>query len=512
MLKVEDREGIRRAYYVEGKSMRQIAREYHHSRRSIKKALASGESESYKLKQARQAPVLGAYKSQIDELLRENEKLPPKQRYTGHKIYKAVQKEGYQGCESGVLGYIGRQKKAKRKPKVFIPLEFDPGMDGQVDWGEAWVILAGEKRKVQLFVMRLCYSRRPFVMAFPNQKQEAFFAGHVAAFEHFQGAPQRLTYDNLKAAVFRILTGQKQQEQKKFIAFRSYYLFDSRFCTPGQAHQKGGVEHGVGYVRRNFMVPLPKVDSFEALNEQLRQACLEDDQRRVDRQPVTIYEAWQEELKSLRPLPDYPYDCCLKRIVKLNGYGQVEIDTNRYSVPTDLAEAELTVKLYPFQIKVYGSQQREPIAVHTRSYQRKQDIFDPLHYLPLLAQRPGALEHAKPIRQWRATWPAVYDQLQQHLQRQWPTGRGIREFIRILQLHQRHPMALIEQAVSQALRYNCAHVDGVELCLRQLLQPEPECPRLDLSDHPKLAGFGQQELDLSRYDQLLDTGGAPLCQ
>jgi transposase len=511
MLKVEDRERIRRAYHVEGKSMRQIEREYHHSRHTIKKALASAESESYRLNRPRPAPVLGPYKARIDELLRENENLPPKQRYTGHKIYKEVQQAGYKGSQSGVTGYITRQRKAKRKPKVFIPLEFDPGIDGQVDWGEAWVILAGEKRKVQLFVMRLCYSRRPFVMAFPNQKQEAFFAGHVAAFHHFQGVPHRLAYDNLKAAVLRILTGRNRQEQEKFIEFRSHHLFDSRFCTPGQGHEKGGVEHGVGYARRNFMVPLPKADSFEALNEQLRQACLEDDQRRVDRQPLTIYEAWQEELKHLRPLPDHDYDCCTKRIVKLNGYGQVEIDTNRYSVPADLAEAELTVKLYPFQIKVYGSQQREPIAVHNRCYERKQDIFDPLHYLPLLTQRPGALEHAKPIRQWRAAWPAVYDRLQQHLQRQWPDGRGVRQFIRILQLHREHPAELIEQAVSQALRYNCAHADGVELCLRQLLQPEPECPPLDLNDHPKLAGFGQQELDLTRYNQLLVTGGTP-CQ
>ena len=134
-----------------------------------------------------------------------------------------------------------------------------------------------------------------------------------------------------------------------------------------------------------------------------------------------------------------------------------------------------------------------------------------MHYLPLLAQRPGALEHAKPIRQWQAGWPAVYDQLQRHLQRQWPDGRGVREFIRILQLHQVHPAELVEQAISQALRYNCAHADGVELCLHQLLQPETEWPRLDLSDHPKLAGFGQQELDLSRYNQLLNPGGQP-CQ
>ena len=178
MLKVEDRERIRRAYYVEGKSMRQIEREWHHSRHTAQKTLESAEGVGYTLKQPRSAPVLGPYKARIDELLRENETLPPKQRYTGHKIYQAVQQEGYSGSESGVLAHIFRQRKAKRKPKIFIPLEFDPGMDGQVDWGEAQVILAGEKIKVQMFVMRLCYCRKILVMVFPHQKQEAFFAGH----------------------------------------------------------------------------------------------------------------------------------------------------------------------------------------------------------------------------------------------------------------------------------------------------------------------------------------------
>ncbi len=511
MLKVENREGIRRAYYVEGKSMRQIERELHHSRHTIKKALESAEGESYSLHRSRPAPVLGPYKARIGELLRKNSNLPPKQRYTGHKIYQEVQQAGYNGSESGVLGYITKQRKAKRKPKVFIPLEFDPGMDGQVDWGEAWVILGGEKIKVQIFVMRLCYSRRPFVMAFPNQKQEAFFAGHVAAFHHFQGVAHCLAYDNLKAAVLRILGGRNRQEQERFIEFRSHYLFDSRFCTRGQGHEKGGVEHGVGYVRRNFMVPLPKADSFEELNEQLLQSCLEDDQRRVDRQAVTIYEAWQEELSYLRPLPNYDYDCCTKRIVKLNGYGQVEIDTNRYSVPADQAEAELRANIYPFQVKIFRPGEKEPIAEHPRCYGRKQDVLEPLHYLPLLQQRPGAFQHAKPIRRWREEWPPVYERLLARLQSQWPDGQGIRQFIRVLNLHQDHPAELVEQAIGQALAYNCAHIDGVELCLRQLLQPEPELPTLDLSDHPKLAMVGQQELDLKRYDQLLDTGGTQ-CQ
>ena len=511
MIKVDKIERIRRAYYVEGKSMRQIAREYQHSRHTVKKAIASPEEGRYTLKEGREAPVLGAYKARIKELLAENEKLPGKHRLTGHRIYELLQQEGYQGSESGVLVYLWQLRKAKRKVKVYLPLEFEPGEDGQVDWGEAQVMLAGEQVTVQLFVLRLCYSRKIFVMAFPSQKQECFYAGHVAAFEHMGGIPQRLSYDNLKTAVKRVLQGRNRQEQERFIVFRSHYLFESHFCTLGAGHEKGRVEDGVGYARRNFMTPLLKATDFADLNEQLRQRCLQDDQRRVDRQSQTIGQAWHSERACLRPLPVQPFDCCREVTARLNGYSQVVVDTNRYSVPTDQATAQLRLKLYPFEVKIYRPDQKEAVAVHRRCYEQQQDILDPLHYLPLLAQRPGALHHAQPIRQWRASWPPVYEQLLAELQRREPEGAGVRQFIAVLQLHQHHPAELVEQAVSQALAYHCPHLDGVQQCLRQLVQPEPSPVSLDLQDHPKLVGVGQQPLQLEHYDHLLQ-GGSHECQ
>jgi len=173
-----------------------------------------------------------------------------------------VQQEGYGGSESGVLVYLWQLRKAKRKVKVYLPLEFEAGEDGQVDWGEAKVVLAGEQVTVEIFVLRLCYSRKIFVMAFPSQKQECFYTGHVAAFEYLGGIPHRLSYDNLKTAVKRMLQGRNRQQQEHFILFRSHYLFECHFCTPGAGHEKGRVEDGVGYVRRNFMTPLLKADTF----------------------------------------------------------------------------------------------------------------------------------------------------------------------------------------------------------------------------------------------------------
>ena len=502
MIRVEDREKIRRAYFIENKSQRQIARELGHSRKTVRKAIESAEPAMYALRRPRPAPVLGAYKVRIDELLAENERLPRKQRYTGRKIYEDIEADGYTGSESTVRGYIAQRRREKKKRKVYIPLEFDPGADAQVDWGEAMAIIAGEQVTVQLFVMRLCYSRRLFVMAFPTQKQEAFFEGHVRAFHHFQGIPRRISYDNLKAAVQRILEGRNRREQETFVVFRSHYLFESRFCTPGQGHEKGRVEEGIGFSRRNFMVPIPEVASFEELNAHLLAACLADDQRRVDRQEVTVGEAWETEKPYLLPLRRRDFECCVTRPVTLNPYSQVEFETNRYSVPVDKAYRNLVIKAYPFRIDVLCLD--DVIASHPRCYDREQDVLDPLHYLPLLAQRPGAFEHAKPIRRWREGWPPVYERLLVHLQAQWPGGRGVREFVRILEFHRDHPDDLVAQAVEQALEYGCAHADGVELCLRQLLDPGPMMLPIDLSYWPELVGVGSQAPDLRRYDRLLE--------
>lgn len=501
MITVHQREAIRRAYFIDNKSMRQIARELGHSRKTVLKAIASAEPTPYTLKTPRTAPRLGPYKDRIEALLKDNRRLPRKQRYTAKKIFEVIKTEGYQGSESTVRGYVAKLRQQTKRRDVFLPLEFDPGIDAQVDWGQAEVQINGLNRTVELFVMRLCYSRRLFVMAFPSQKQEAFFEGHVRAFAHFGGVPHRISYDNLKTAVLRILRGRNRHEQQAFVLFRSHYLFESRFCTPGQGHEKGRVEEGVGFSRRNFLVPPPQVTSFEQLNAYLIEQCLGDDTRQVSGQPCTIAEAFAQEKPYLRALPEHAFDPAVRRPVRLNGYSQVIFETNRYSVPCDEAYPNLVVKAYAFTVEILH--QDRILARHRRSYEREQDVVDPMHYLPLLEQRPGAFEHAKPLRQWRAQWPAIYETLLEKLRQRWPDSQGIREFVRILKLHRKHPAPLIEEAVGQALGYGCVHADGVELCLRQLLKPAVEIAPLRFVEAPSWAGVGKQQPDLSQYNELL---------
>lgn len=502
MINVEERARIRRAYYVEHKSIRDIAREMKHGRETVRQALETAVSD-YRQREPRAAPVLGPYKARIDALLAESDQLPRKQRYTGHKIFTILQSEGYTGSEPSVRRYIGQHRQAQKRPAVYLPLEFDPGADAQVDWGEGLVEMSGTTETVQVFYMRLNYSRRLFMRAFPAQKQEAFFEGHVQAFHYFEGVPGRISYDNLKTAVKRILEGRNREEQQAFTLFRSHYLFDSHFCTPGAGHEKGGVESGVGFGRRNFMVPMPQVASFDELNAYLLAQCQADDARQVAGQATPIGEAWQYEKDFLRPLPDHDYGCCIIRPVTLTPYSQVIFETNRYSVPVDQAVRHLTLRAFPFEVEVLKGEQ--VIAYHPRCYGQGQDVFDPLHYLPLLEQRPGAFDYAKPVRRWRATWPPVYEDVLAHLRDQWPEGRGVREFIHILKLHTQHPADLVERALHQALTYGCPHYDGVVLCLNDLLHPPlTQLPLpLHLLPLPRLSSVGEQPVQVAVYDQLL---------
>jgi transposase len=501
MRTVDDYESIRKAYYLEGLSIREICRRMHHSRRLIRKALDHAQPEGYQLKQERPAPVLAPYKQRIEELILESGQLPRKQRYTGHKIYQLLQAEGYPGSESNLQRYVSQQRKAGKKRQAYLPLEFDPGQDAQVDWGEVVAEIGGERRSVQIFVMRLNHSKVRFVMAFPFQKQEAFFEGHIQGFRFLGGVPRRITYDNLKTAVYRVLEGHTRQEQNAFTAFRSYYLFESHYCTPAQGHEKGGVESDVGYVQRNFFAPPPKAKDFGALNTMLHQACMMDMQRRTRGATDTVAEVWQDEKSALLPLSPVDFPACTSHVVKVNPYSQVVFETNRYSVPAEYVGKQLALRAYSFRVEVLSLAQ--VVTEHPRCFGREQDILDPLHYLGLLEQRPGAFEHALPIRQWRQNWSADYESLLSALRQNKPDGNGVREFVAILKLHHTYPPEAVNRAVQQALELGAAHLDGVQLCLRQLVSPQELLPGLVLT-HPQLTAVGNQPVHLEQYNQLLE--------
>lgn len=501
MITVEDKEQIRRAYYIEHKSIRQIHRETGCHRRTIRNALSDGLVPQYSLRESRPEPVLSPVKGIIDQWLKEDEKQPLKQRHTAKRIHERLKAEyGFLGAESTIRRYIG-QVRRELHSDVFIPLSYAPGQIAQVDFGEACAIIGGKQTRAQLFCMKLGYSKQPIAVAMPNQSQESFFEGHVRAFTFLGGVPKQIVYDNLKAAVKKVLQGRAREEQSTFVAFRSHYLFESRFCTPSQAHEKGLVEGLVGYARRNWMVPIPEYDTYDDLNAYLWEKCKAEGAKRLRGMEMTIGEALAIEQSHLLPLPSEPFPCCTLHPVSANGFGLVTFQTNRYSVPVSRTHEAKWLRAFSGRVEITNGSQT--LAAHPRCYERDQDILNPLHYLPLLEQRPGAFEQAKPIVQWQQSWPEVYNCYLAALREHLPGSQATREFIRVLRLHEEYPEAVIVQVMEESLMCHCYDADGFKQLVLRLTEPGRPSALPDEEIASCLSVGPVHWPELSEFDQLL---------
>lgn len=470
MIQVDDKEQIRRAFFLDNQSQRQIAKEFHHSRHTIAAALANANSSTYELRTARPAPVLELYKPIIDQWLQDDRSAPRKQRRTAHRIFTQLCEEHhFVGAESSVRRYVRLRRLELEPPDAFLLLEYAPGQDAQCDFGEAQVRIAGETHTAQFFCIKLCYSKTPFVYAFPHQRQEAFLEGQQRAFEFFEGVPHRIWYDNLKTAVRRILQGHRREEQQAFTAFRSHYLFESRFCTPGEGHEKGSVENLVGYARRNFLTPVPEAPSWDALNAELLARCRAEQTRQLRGQTQPMGALWAEEKGALLPLPVHPYECCRMLPTRVNSYGLITFETNRYSAPVQYVGRQVLLKAFVDRVELVWEDR--VIATHRRCYARECDLLDPQHFLRLIMQRPGAWEHARAIREWQARWPKVYDRMLAAMRAHHPEPQGLREFVRMLGLHHTFSETEIAAAFEWALTTRCFTEEGIRHWLRAQSAP-----------------------------------------
>jgi transposase len=503
--KVELFEVIRREHFIQGKGIRRIAREQGVHRRLVRQAIGNALPPARKVAE-REGPVLTkAWQGVIDGWLRGDREAPRKQHHTGRRIFQRLQGEyGYPGAESTGRRYIGRRRRElSLGNNAFVPQIHCPGEEGEVDWYEAVGVFPWGEERVQFFQMRACFSGREFHLAFPRQTQQAFLEGHVAAFAYFGGVFRRVRYDNLGSAVKRVLRGRRREETDRFVALRSHYLFAAEFCQPGVAgaHEKGGVESGVGRFRRTHLVPVPHFDNYEALNRYLRAHCQADDSRRLAGRGQTVAEDWEVEGRQLLPLPEEPFPTAEISTVWVNAKGLVSSHTNRYSVPIRLVGRRVEVRVHArFTEVVHGGQ---IVAVHER-LQGQQGIRVQLdHYLELLREKPGALKGSLALHQAREAggWPGEYDRLWAILLERYGEADGTRALVEVLMLHRQAPAEVVHQAITQALRYGCcdAHAIGVLVrCLQEGgLSPPP------LTDLGALSRYARPAGGLQHYEVLL---------
>ena len=485
---------VRRAVLVDGRSQRAVAREFGISRESVGKMLRYSVPPGYQRQQAVQRPKLGPWVGVIDAILEEDKTRPAKQRHTAKRIFDRLREEhGFSGGYTIVKDYVRAATLHGRE--MFVPLRHPAG-EAQADFGEALVVIAGVERKAHYLAMDLPHSDDCFVVAFPAETTEAFLEGHVRAFAYFGGVPTRILYDNTKIAVARILGGEERLRTRAFSELQSHYLFADKFGRPAKGNDKGKVEGLVGYARRNFMVPVPRVNSWDELNAHLEVQCNKRRERRLRGHTETIAERFERDRAALLPLPEAPYEACEKVTTRVSSLALVRYRGNDYSVPTRHGHLQVLVRGYVHEVTIACAS--EVIARHPRSYEREAVIFDPLHYLALLEQKTRALDQAAPLAGWLL--PECFATLRRLLEARLKK-HGSREYVQVLRLMETFAIEEVTRAIEDALHLGTIGFDAVKHLLLCRIERRP--PRLDMQNYPHLPLAQVRTTQASDYMALL---------
>ncbi|MGH3122517.1 MAG: IS21 family transposase [Streptosporangiaceae bacterium] len=469
---------IRWDHQHEALGIRALARKYDVHRRTVRQAVGSPQPPGRKTP-ARSAPVRDAVTGWIDAILREDLDAPRKQRHTATRIYERLRDE--HDAEVS-YSYVAKYVRVRRPEVVagrraqdgsldgFVPQAKEPGAEAEVDFGEVIVSLAGRLTKCYLFAYRLSCSGKAVHRVYACQAQEAFLEGHVAAFEVTGGLPWRhVRYDNLAAAVSKILAGRDRAESARWLAFRSFYGFSAFYCAPGVdgAHEKGGVEGEIGRFRRRWLVPVPVVASLADLNARLAEADVAEDARHVALRPATVGQDFAAEAPKLQPLPGDAFDTATVLWPRVDRYARISIGKCRYSVPARLIGTRIRVALSANELVVLDGGRK--VAVHPRLTASGAEHLDLDHYLEILARKPGALPGAAALAQARAdgTFTAAHDAFWAAARGKHGDGAGTRALIEVLLLHRRLPAAVVLAGIGAALAAGSVSPDVVAIEARK---------------------------------------------
>jgi transposase len=468
---------VRRAVRIEGLSERAAARRFGIDPRTVSKMLKFSVPPGYRRSKPPVRPKLDPFVGVIDRILADDKTRPRKQQHTAKRIFERLRDEhGFKGGITIVKDYVAGWRQRARE--MFVPLKHPPG-HAQADFGEALAVIGGVERTVHFFAFDLPHSDACFVVGYPAETTEAFCDAHVKAFTFFGGVPKSILYDNTKIAVARILGDGKRQRTRVFAELQSHYLFEDRFGRPGKGNDKGKVEGLVGYARRNFLVPIPVFESFEALNAHLLECCRKRMSDCLRGHSETIGERLQRDLAAFqKPLPP-PYDACEKIGTTVSSLSLVRYRRNDYSVPTIYGHREVFVRGYVHEVVIACG--AEVIARHPRSYEREDFVFDPLHYLALIEQKINALDQAAPLAGWQL--PEEFATLRRLLEARMGK-QGKREFVQVLRLMEAFKIDEVAAAVRDAIGRGVIGFDAVKHLVLCRIEQRP--PRLDMAIYPYL--------------------------
>lgn len=500
MIYVETIGKIRRRYFVNGETVSQIARDFHLTRKTVRKFIKSTDPNPKYVRRHQPQPKLGAFQAVLEDWLKADSHRPKRERRTARRLFEGLLCEGHAGAYDSVQRFV-KHWKGDRRPsptQAFVPLSFMPGAKYQFDWSHEVVALGGVVQTVKVAHFRLCYSRRMFLAAFPRETQEMVFEAHNRAFAHFGGVPLAGVYDNPKPIVTTVFTGKEREFNRRFLALMNHYLIEPIACTPAPGWEKGQVENQVGNVREWLFTPRPEFADFAELNAWLEQRCQVLAQRfHPEQSDRRIAEAFEEERPLLRPFTA-AFDGYFEQALRVSPTCLAAYDRNRYSVPAEHAGKTASLRAYADRIRVVAEDRA--VAEHPRNFGRGQLVFDPWHYLPVLGRKPGALRDGAPFRQWDL--PAPVRKVLELSPRQ---KGGDKAFVELLLLTRPHGMEPLEVARDLALGQGLATPAVVLNHLHRLLEPaQPD--RMETPDRLRLSQ--EPRADCGRYDQLRQPGAA----
>ena len=497
MLVLETVVRIRREY-AGGKAIKAIARDLHVSRKVIRKAIRAPEGAFDYQRKVQPLPRIGPFQARLDTLLEENEVRGRRERLRMTRIHDLLEREGFEGSYDAVRRYAARWKTDRRKDAgdgvtAFIPLTFKPGEAYQFDWSHEDVEIAGKPMRVKVAHMRLCASRAVYVRAYPRESQEMLFDAHARGFAFFGGVPGRGIYDNMKTAVTSVFTGKERVFNRRFLIMTDHYMVEPTACSPAAGWEKGQVENQVQTIRGRFFQPRLRFASLDELNGWLEAEC----QRWAERQAhpeqgeLTVAQALEIERSALQPMLG-PFDGFNESEHAVTGTCLISFDRNRYSVLSTVARRTVQVRAYATRIVVRCGE--EVVAEHPRYFGRNRTIYDPWHYLPVLARKPGALRNGAPFQDWDL--PPALARLRRKL------GHGDdadRRFVRVLSAILTDGLEPVEAAVREALATGTASDDLILNILARRREPPRPLTIITSEDsalrHPPIA-------DCARYDRL----------
>lgn len=489
---------IRRRVLTGEASKRQVLRETGMHWTTLEKILSHSQPPGYRLVKPRSRPKLDDHLEWIRQIIKSDKKVHKKQRHTAKRIWIRLREER-DFCGGYTIVREAVQEIKRTSQEVFMPLRHKPG-EAQVDYFFALVKMGGALRQAAFFCMALPFSDMFFIMGFPRECTESFWEGHIRAFSFFGGVPNRTTYDNSRIAIRKITGCHERVLTDGFLQLASHYLFEYHFCTVRRANEKGVVEGICKYGRSNFLVPVPQVNDFDELNVLLAKMCWNDGNRRLRGKGMRKLELLKEE--SFLKLPESPFDACRKQSARANSLSLVRFDANDYSVPIDHAHHDLIVKGYVDRVDVC-TRAGDHVANHARIWGKESISYEPIHYLPLLERKPGALDYAAPLFNFEL--PGCFDHLRRKLEGQ-EGHAGTKDYIQVLRLIETYSIAHVKQAIERALALPYPSPEIVKLyCLPE---ESPEVSTFCLEGREHLRGVDVSNPDLCGYTALLDGEGA----